>query len=66
MKPKNKIKKLKKVISKLKDQLQTDRIILIDKSNPNLKAVISFENGDFMIHKITTTSTPELIFKDNK
>jgi len=66
MKIKKRIKILETEISDLKKQVQSSGVTITDSCNPNLKAVISLNDGEFTIQKITTKSTPEIILKDNK
>ncbi|MFH6945096.1 hypothetical protein [Flavobacterium sp. FlaQc-50] len=66
MKLKKRIKVLETEISELKKQVQNSSITITYGCNPNLKAVISLNDGAFTIQKITTTSTPEIILKDNQ
>jgi hypothetical protein len=70
MKLKKKLKKLEIEISELRKQVQTDKIIFTDCSNPNLIAVISLKNGVFLIEKntraIETTNESQIILLDNK
>ena len=66
MKLKKRIKILETQISELKKQVQPSNVTITDSCNPDLKAVISLNEGEFTIQKITTKSTPEIILKDNK
>ena len=69
MKLKKRIKILETEISELKKQVQNNSVTITDSCNPNLKAIISLNDGAFTIEKITTTttkSTPQTILKDNK
>jgi hypothetical protein len=70
MKLKKRIKILETQVSELKKQVQSDRVVITDSDNPNLRAEISLKNGELKFEKITTTATKtetsELIFKDNK
>jgi len=68
MKLKKKIQTLEAEVSELKSQLQRDRLILIDQTNPKLSVLISLQNGAFLVEKITTEikQTPELIINDSK
>jgi hypothetical protein len=66
MKLKKRIKILETQVSELKKQVQPECLTITDVSNPNLKAIIRLQNGEFTIEKITTASTPEIILKDNQ
>ncbi|PXY44536.1 hypothetical protein [Flavobacterium hydrophilum] len=70
MKPKKRIKILETTVSQLQKQVEKSALTITDASDPNLKAVISLNNGEFTIEKIRTntteTETSELIIKDNK
>lgn len=69
MKLKKKIKLLQAEIRELQKQIEKSSVSIVDSSNSNLRAVISFKDGTFLIEKIATTETGqtlETIFKDNK
>ena len=67
MKKKKRIEELEAQVLELKKQ-QTKSITLVDESNPNCKVVLSLKDGEFLVQKVTTTTTEtsEIILKDNK
>ena len=66
MKLKKRIKALEAQISELKKQVQSGSVTITDSCNPELKAFISLNNGEFKIEKVSSTSQTQIILKDNK
>lgn len=68
MKPKKRIKQLETQVSELKAQVQSNSITLVDECNPDCKVTLSLKNGEFLVQKVSTTSTNQIdiIIKDHK
>lgn len=68
MKLKLKVQELERQLAEIKKQVQSDKVVITDSSNPELTVEIALNNGEFTIKKITSTSQQinQLILKNDE